>query len=458
MEKGVFSKSKIIAIIIAVLVLILALAVAVYAILFVTPSNSNDFFKNYIFSNTSKAQVNMENDSITKNNGEDLSSDKDTYASYRKSTTNKNNESEYKSGNTTKSVRPEKVTKVFSFNTEFSDPEYKIAVFNDTQNGIQLPYRMYLPENYVSSKKYPVLIFLHSLGEVGNDNTVPAIIAKKMFKYNADLVSQAFILCPQSNEWWNLNGTLSSVLHLLDEIKRTYSCDSNRIYVTGISMGGCGTWDLLSEHGDVFAAGMPMCGWGDVSKGDALKDVPIRIYHSADDNTVPISKSKDMYNAIINAGGLKANLFELDGLGHDLTDYVFYNRDAFCWLFAQDKAKNPKCKYEYIPYFKVVDSNGKTVISDEDIDDVIQTAGYEGEEYVFKVDMYLNLSGKSSLNKAYKKGTSEEFTVYWLDQKLYSFVATKTSADDVFSIVNIFDDENITTFLETVEWSCEKLK
>lgn len=144
-----------------------------------------------------------------------------------------------------------------------------------------------MPENYTSTKKYPVILFLHGAGEIGSDNEKHIENIKNILEYNYDLVSQAFVLCPQSSEWWDLdreytgdqNGTLGSALHLLQAIQKSYSCDNNRIYVTGLSMGGYATWDLLEEYGDIFAAGIPVCGGGNSKKAYKLKDIPIRIYH-----------------------------------------------------------------------------------------------------------------------------------------------------------------------------------
>ena len=101
---------------------------------------------------------------------------------------------------------------------------------------------------------------MHGAGEIGVDNQSQLSNIDQMFKINGDFATQAIVICPQSNEWWNLDremygdrkGTLASAMNLLDEIQKTYSCDKNRIYVTGLSMGGYATWNLLEEYGDVL--------------------------------------------------------------------------------------------------------------------------------------------------------------------------------------------------------------
>jgi len=359
---------------------------------------------------------------------------------------------------------PEKVTKVFSFECDFSMPECEKDTFYDSKNGNYLPYTLFLPKNYDPTKKYPVILFLHGAGEMGNDNEKHLNNMRNMFEYNYDLVSQAIVICPQSNEWWNLDreytgdqkGTLGSALHLLEEIQGNYSCDSNRIYVTGLSMGGYATWELLEEYGDIFAAGIPVCGGGNPEKAYKLKDIPIRIYHSRDDGTVSFSASQRMYNAIINAGGEKVTFIRLNGLGHNSWNYAYSDRDGFCWLFAQNKASNPTCKYEYIPFFKIVDAKGNTVIWDKDIDVIYYGGSYE-DKYIITVDLALYENAVTNLRNAYTSSDTKEFTAYWLSEKLYTFTVDGPPINRIFSIVDVFDDKSVLTFYRTVKKSSEIL-
>lgn len=469
MNFEIFKRHKALKIAIALAVLLLAIAIVVFAVVF--SDSSED--KTGKSANNGASQVSSEQTAI-ENNDDELVNDNNFDSSKTDNTNSNKTESEDgkpndKGDNTDKNtenkdnktetvnLRPEKVVKKYSFSCNYEEPKCVTEVYKDNINGINLPYQMYLPQNYDASKKYPVVIFLHSAGEIGTENNVPAQIAKRMYKYNGDLVSQAFVLCPQSYEWWNIGGTLDSVVHLLDEIKAKYSCDSDRIYVTGISMGGCGTWDLLAEYGDIFAAGMPMCGWGDPNTAEAIKDIPIRVYHGTADQTVSISRSQEMYDAVTNAGGKKIEFFKLEGMGHSLTEYVFYNRDAFSWLFAQNKSKNKSGDYEYKPFFKVVDAKGNIVISDFDIDYLYQSSGYEGEEYITTSYIHLTTDGKAKLTKAYASA-SKEFTVYWNEQKLYSFKSTKAPIDDEFIIAGILDDERDTDFQNTIQASCAEIK
>ena len=359
----------------------------------------------------------------------------------------------------------EKITEVFDFNCSFPDTEVKAEVYNDPHNGKRLPYRLFFPANYDPSKKYPVLLVLHGAGEMGNNNYLQLHNVKKIFECNGDIVSQGFVLCPQTDVWWNLGGSkltgkLGSVLHLLEEVQNTYSCDSDRIYVTGLSMGGYATWDLLANYGHLFAAGMPVCGGNNqIGNGAAMKDIPLKIYHSKDDDTLPFSYSEDTYNAIVAAGGKMAEFIVLDGYKHNAWDYAYADRDAFSWLYAQKKSTYGVDAYEYVPYFTIQDAKGNVVISDEDIKMMYYIGGYnEKEEYVLTLNMMLTNSGFDKLEKAYKAAKNSTFTVYWSTEKLYSYTVTGAPESNMLAMVGIFNDETVTTFYETVNHSIELLQ
>lgn len=389
-------------------------------------------------------------------------SSKTTISSNSEETISKPENSTNSATNTQSTVstvaRPERVTKIYNTKINFEVATPKKEVFYDTKNGNSLPYNLYVPKDYSASKKYPVILFLHGAGEMGTDNQTQLNGIRNLLYYNADFVSQCILICPQTNEWWNLDqntygdekGTLGSALHLLQKIQTTYSCDKNRIYVTGLSMGGYATWDLLEQYGDIFAAGVPLCGGGNSDNGTAFKDIPIRIYHGTNDQTVSFSNSREMYNSIVAAGGKKVEFYPLEGYGHDVWSYAYKNRDLFSWLFAQDKVNNPTGKYDFINYFRIVDSNGKTIITNEDVISVDYSNNFDKNN---SVDININLTkdAKNRLNKAYTKSNGKAFTVYCYTQKVYSFTATKTITDDVFSVVGVFNEDNYFSFLEIVQ-------
>lgn len=355
----------------------------------------------------------------------------------------------------TKEVYPEKVLEVFSFENQFRRPETPKKTFYDSQNGVSLPYRLFMPHDYNPSKKYPVILFLHGAGEIESNNEDQLNGISKMFTHNGDLVASAFLICPQSYEWWNLDsngraGTLSSAMRLLDEVINTYSCDTNRIYLTGLSMGSFATWNLLENYGDKFAAAISVCGGGNSGNGGAFVDIPIRIFHGTKDTTVNFTSSQMIYNAIVKAGGQKVELFPLEGVNHNAWDPAYSDRDTFSWFLAQDKVNNPTCDYELMPFFKIVDAQGNTVITDEDVHSLSYMNDYE-ESGIHTVDFILSDSGKSKLNRAYKFSEGKPFTFYCGTQRIYTFTATQPLPDNVFSIRGIFDKINYQLFFDMIE-------
>ena len=354
--------------------------------------------------------------------------------------------------------RPEKVTKIYDYEELGIVPTPEKKIFHDPENGNTLPYCLYIPDGYKGDKSYPVILYLHGAGALGNDNTRQLESLTKAFTDNSDLVSQTIIICPQTDVWWSLDrdydgdkkGTLTSAMNLLKEIQATYTCDRNRLYVTGVSMGGYATWDILERYGKTFAAGVPICGVGDETMAHFLKDIPIRIYHGTAAPTVSFNASQKMYDAIKGAGGTMVALYALDGVKHNAWDYAYSDRDFFSWLLAQTNAKKGVETYEVSDRFKVVDASGNIVINEEDI------VGIGSFDTSGKVDVEITLSneGREKLEKAYTKSGGKEFTVYCLSQKFYSFTAVKAPIDNIFLVSGVFKEDNFTGFYKTIQRVC----
>ena len=226
-------------------------------------------------------------------------------------------------------------------------------------NGFTLPYRIYIPKNYDCGERYPLLVFLHGAGERGTDNERQLIHVQYLFNDPESPVYDSIVLapqCPEDSQWvltpWE-NGNysaenvpespgLEALCLLIDECRDFYNVDDDRIYVTGLSMGGFGTWDLLERHGARFAAGMPVCGGGDPSYADLLKRIPIRAFHGSEDAAVPVSGTRQMFAAIKKAGGTLIEYTEFDGEGHGIWDRVYEDTDNIRWMYAQNLADRRK--------------------------------------------------------------------------------------------------------------------
>lgn len=209
--------------------------------------------------------------------------------------------------------------------------------YDHEETGLTLPYRLVLPEVYDERYVFPMVVFLHGAGERGVDNRRQL---DNCIQQIADNMPKAIILVPQcahDNRWVDVDwiegrysvdeieesDEMMAVMDLVAEIKQTYSVDANRVYAAGISMGGYGVWDAMIRHNDVFAAGIAVCGGGDPTKAELLKDTPMFVFHGSHDETVPPKGSLDMVQAIEAAGGTLVQYTEFAGAGHGIWGNVF---------------------------------------------------------------------------------------------------------------------------------------
>ena len=125
-------------------------------------------------------------------------------------------------------------------------------------------------------------------------------------------------------------------LLLLQEALAKYPVDRSRIYATGISMGGYGTWDIIQRKPELFAAAIPICGGGDASLAPKIKDIPIWIFHGDADPVVPVVRSRDMYGAL-KAIGANVRYREYPEAGHDVWTRTYSDTEVLKWLFAQKR-------------------------------------------------------------------------------------------------------------------------
>lgn len=194
--------------------------------------------------------------------------------------------------------------------------EYEYKVFESSE-GEKLNYRLLTPENAKQSKKYPLVLFLHGAGERGEDNEKQLMHGSQMF-LNPTVREKhpAFVLFPQcpSNQYWaflerpesfdnlQMGGGMPPILQTVKEMLDTYLADpmvdKDRIYIMGLSMGGMGTFSLVSRYPEIFAAAIPICGVADLSVLPAAKDVKFRIYHGDADTVVSVKHSREAYRTL----------------------------------------------------------------------------------------------------------------------------------------------------------------
>lgn len=226
-----------------------------------------------------------------------------------------------------------------------------------TRDRASLPYRLLRPDGYDKdgTDRYPLVIFLHGIGERGTDNTKQLRFGVEEFVKDATRKKHSCFLavpqCPPDKTWSAVMGTKENpvfaenptepgglVLDLIDALSREYRVHMDRIYLTGFSLGGYGTWDLISRKPELFAAAVPICGGGDPARAEKLTKLPIWCFHGDRDPLVPVARSRDMIAAIKKAGG-KPEFTEYPGGGHDSWTRTYKNDAVLDWLFTQKKAK-----------------------------------------------------------------------------------------------------------------------
>ena len=237
-----------------------------------------------------------------------------------------------------------------------ADPDnrdrFVAAVFQDTA-GNKLPYRMLAPAKLDAGAKYPLVIFLHGAGERGDDNKKQLIHGMNDFASDEIMAKYpAFVIapqCPTGKKWVDVDWgamthavpekpseSLGATFELIDTMIKTKPVDPKRIYITGLSMGGYGTWDAISRRPELFAAAVPICGGGDPLLAKQIQFVPLWVFHGDQDTAVKVERSRQMVKAIKDVG-TTVKYTEYKGVGHDSWTQTYKDLALYEWLFAQRK-------------------------------------------------------------------------------------------------------------------------
>lgn len=213
-------------------------------------------------------------------------------------------------------------------------------------------YLVYHPKGYAAdtTKRWPVILFLHGAGERGDDvwkvakHGPPKLIREAGDSPAAKLLKENFIVvspqCP-ANKWWETEGLLG----LLDEVSAAHRIDASRVYLTGLSMGGFGSWALGVTQPDRFAALAPICGGGDfvsvvlgsTQKREALRTLPIWAFHGAKDPTVPLDESERMVERLKKAKVESVQLTVYPEAKHDSWTETYNNPELYTWFLKHSR-------------------------------------------------------------------------------------------------------------------------
>ena len=232
--------------------------------------------------------------------------------------------------------------------------ESRSVTVTDHGKPVEFHYRLLRPATIEPATTYPVVLFLHGAGERGNDN-------KRQLQYFPTWMGEAplrsrhpcFLVAPQCREgekWVDIDWSnpasdtqspepttdLAAAIAAVDDVLQTEPADPAHLYLTGLSMGGYGTWDLAARFPGKFTAILPICGGGDEATAARIANLPIWCFHGDADDAVPVERSRRMVNAVKAAGG-RPTYSELQGVGHDSWTPAYRDPAVIDWLFAQQR-------------------------------------------------------------------------------------------------------------------------
>ena len=245
---------------------------------------------------------------------------------------------------------------VFVKKSRFSHQNLLVGVYQSLKSSLPLQYRYFKPETQ-ENKLYPLLIFLHGSRQRGTDNN--SQLNEEALFWVSDQVQDkhpSFVIlpqCPPTKKWVNTKDIsypfnnynqdeipeseiLKTLLELTIKFTSQYPIDLNRIYISGFSMGGSGTWDLLTRHPEIFAAAIIVAGASDPNKAFTITQIPVKVFNGELDHIIPPELNVKMCNELVKLGG-KCDLAVLKGEWHECVMKALQTPGLVDWLFEQKK-------------------------------------------------------------------------------------------------------------------------
>lgn len=314
----------------------------------------------------------------------------------------------------------------------YSKKQYERTFEKELSKTIHLNYLLYLPKDNLENEKLPLMVFLHGSGERGDDleklkvNGPPMLIEKgENFPF--------IIVSPQCplNARWTDKWFPDAVIGLIDEISATYNVDQDRIYLTGLSMGGFGTWEIASQNPDKFAAIVPVCGGGDPENARDLRLLPIWVFHGAKDDVVPPMLSQQMVDALkLYHSDVKFTLYP--EANHNSWDETYSNKDLYSWLLSH---KRNDRKLITIKRENISASSGYPFYAVDHDQQTRWESKWEDPQWI-----EIKLDSKAKLKK---------ISLLW--ENAYSKNYTVSISDDGKRWEEIFEEKNGDGFLDLIE-------
>jgi predicted peptidase len=211
-------------------------------------------------------------------------------------------------------------------------------------DGQKAAYSLFVPHGHCADVPAPVILFLHGAGEAGSDGLKPTQVGIGPAIRAREATFPFLVVFPQASDrvpatfgsWLPGQPDADRALAILDEVQREFRTDPRRVYLTGISVGGNGVWHLAAAQPQRWAAIVPVCGLGPCTKAAAVKGIPCWCFHGADDGNVSVQHSRNMVDALRQAGG-SPRYTEYPGVGHNSWENAFGTDELYTWLLQHVK-------------------------------------------------------------------------------------------------------------------------
>ena len=209
-------------------------------------------------------------------------------------------------------------------------------------NGDKVPFDLFVPHHYTGKELFPLILFLHGAGERegGKQKPVDVGLGPAIRKYG-EKDFPFFVLFPRcrANRNWMADGDdAQRAMAILEFVQNKYKIDERRIYLTGLSLGGFGTWSLAARYPDKWAAIVPICGGGNPEWAEKIKHIPVWCFHGDQDKAVRVELSRRMIEAL-KAAGASPRYTEYPGVGHNCWDLAYNTKELYAWLLSQKRPR-----------------------------------------------------------------------------------------------------------------------
>jgi predicted peptidase len=224
---------------------------------------------------------------------------------------------------------------VFALAVTATASDVKTGFVNKIYKGAdgESKYVVFVPKDYTGDKEFPVILFLHGAGSTGDDGQkqIKGGIAKAIRDKKEKFPFITIFPQAHTRGWNATNANGKNAIGILEEVQKEYKTDKKRVYLTGLSMGGFGTWNFAAAYPDKWAAIAPICGGGNPATAAKFKDVPCWCFHGDADKQVSVELSRKMIKALKDAGG-NPKYDEYPGVDHNSWDRAYANAELYTWF------------------------------------------------------------------------------------------------------------------------------